>query len=140
MTLLRNLAILGGLAALAWGAVQYAAAGRYERVDATVVSIEELCSLNRLERDGAVNRATMTSPMRCGDADALRSSRADLRDAALNRATYVTFRYVSPADGRPYMGSFRQEAGDADGAAVRIGDRLPVLAHTGNPPLYKRPD
>lgn len=139
MTMVRNVAILAALIAGAYGGVLYLQSSRYQRVDGTVTQIREACSLNRLERDGSVNRAYITSPMRCDDARKLRTTRAEYRDADISRATYVTFRYVSPADGHSHIGSFAQSR-HADGSPIRVGDRLAVLAHTGNPVIYKRPD
>ena len=118
------LAVLGGLY-MYW---QYDRAANYERVEAIVTKVEESCYLRKTE--GRTTYTTDEGP--CETLELLSEVHPEYQAFTLKRVNYVTFDYISPVDGDWYSGKHQQSRHE-NGARIREGDKLEILAHTVEP-------
>ena len=118
------LAVLGGFY-MYW---QYDRAANYERVEAIVTKVEEICYLKKTE--GKTTYTTDEGP--CETLEVLSEVHPEFQGFTLKRVNYVTFDYISPVDGDWYSGKHKQ-ARHEDGSWIREGDKLAILAHKTEP-------
>ena len=119
---------LAVLLAVVYAQHRYDRATNYERVEAIVTKVEEICYLKKTE--GKTTYTTDEGP--CETLELLSEVHPEYQGFTLKRVNYVTFDYISPVDGDWYSGKHKQ-ARHKDGARIREGDKLAILAHKTEP-------